>query len=86
MQAKLVARALSGRVVLPSPEAMLQAVHASYRELQARGVPQRYTHMQSGEQWAYNDALAAMCGPDVPPTADWRIRMYVETSEWFARV
>ena len=30
-------------------------------------------------QFEYNDQLAAMCGPDVPRTSSWRIKMYDET-------
>ena len=39
----------------------------------------RYTHMLHKAQFEYNDKLAEMCGPDVPKTSSWRIKMYDET-------
>ena len=46
MQAKLVARALSGRAILPSQNQMLQDIAAFYQLLIDNGVPVRYTHNQ----------------------------------------
>ena len=46
LQAKLVARALSGRAVLPSQEQMLQDIADFYQLLIDSGVPVRYTHNQ----------------------------------------
>ena len=46
MQAKLVARALSGRATLPSQPQMLQDIADFYQLLIDRGIPVRYTHNQ----------------------------------------
>lgn len=46
-----------------------------YASLAAAGVPQRYTHRQSGGvQWEYARWLAAQCGQ--PPEGSWREEMY----------
>ena len=42
LQAKLVARLLSGRAQLPSREEMEQDVESSYLEMEVEGVPSRY--------------------------------------------
>ena len=42
LQAKLVARLLSGRAQLPSREEMEQDVESNYLEMEAEGVPERY--------------------------------------------
>uniref|UniRef100_A0A7R9YW83 Flavin-containing monooxygenase n=1 Tax=Chlamydomonas euryale TaxID=1486919 RepID=A0A7R9YW83_9CHLO len=80
LQAKLVARCLSGRARLPSVDAMKDHIERFYRQLDEQGMPVRYTHMQNAEQWAYNDELARMCGEDVPRTTAWRKQMYSESS------
>lgn len=46
VQAKLVARVLSGRSQLPSTEQMKQDIDTFYKLLQDRDVPVRYTHDQ----------------------------------------
>ena len=46
VQAKLVARALSGRAILPSQKQMLQDIADFYQLLKDSGVPVRYTHNQ----------------------------------------
>jgi hypothetical protein len=80
LQAKLVARALSGRVQLPSADAMREEIKTFYGRLEEQKVATRYTHMQGSSQWHYNDHLATLCGPDVHKTAEWRIQMYNATS------
>jgi hypothetical protein len=35
-------------------------------------------HRQGELQWAYNDWLAGMCGPDVPKTPAWRTQLWKE--------
>ena len=44
LQSKWVAWVLSGRIVLPSKEEMMEDVKAFYSKLEARGWPKRYTH------------------------------------------
>ncbi|GAX79854.1 hypothetical protein CEUSTIGMA_g7294.t1 [Chlamydomonas eustigma] len=76
LQAKLVARALSGRIMLPRPEVMKEEIMAFYEQLKEDNVPTKYTHMQVGQaQWDYNNKLAALCGEDVPETPSWRMKM-----------
>ncbi|KAK9815265.1 hypothetical protein WJX72_000885 [[Myrmecia] bisecta] len=80
LQAKYVARVLSGRVVLPSRASMEADIQTFQDLLERAGVPVRYTHNQSDampvDQWAYNDWLAEACGEDVPRPAGWRRRMH----------
>lgn len=80
LQAKLVARVLSGRAQLPGKECMDRAIQAFYQTLEDRGLPIRYTHSQSGvmpeNQWVYNDSIAAMCGPDVELLPAWRRHLH----------
>ena len=82
LQAKLVARVLSGKAVLPSREEMEQHTAASDTSMMARGVPLRHYHMQGESQWDYNNGIAALCGPDVAKTPAWRIKMYSESGVW----
>eukprot|EP00198_Chlamydomonas_reinhardtii_P014012 XP_001703349.1 flavin-containing monooxygenase [Chlamydomonas reinhardtii] len=80
LQSKLIARLLSGRVPLPSVERMRADISAHLHSMQEQGLPTRYTHMQGTDQFAYNDTLAAMCGPDVAPLPAWREVLYQATS------
>ncbi|KAG2550656.1 hypothetical protein PVAP13_9KG337757 [Panicum virgatum] len=52
---KWVARVLSGWIVLPSKEEMMEDVKALYSKLEARGWPKRYTHNFSNYQFEYDD-------------------------------
>lgn len=51
-----------------------------YKQLEAKNVPVRYAHNQSDmmpvNQWQYNNRLVDMCGPDVGPLEDWRLRIH----------
>ncbi|KAG2443029.1 hypothetical protein HYH02_009444 [Chlamydomonas schloesseri] len=80
LQSKLIARLLSGRVPLPAENAMRADVAAHLQAMREQGLPTRYMHMQGMDQFAYNDMLAAMCGPDVPPLPAWREVLYRATS------
>jgi hypothetical protein len=79
LQAKLVARVLSGKAVLPTREEMERSMEARDREMAASGVPTRHFHMQGESQWEYNDGIANLCGLDVARTSAWRIKMYSES-------
>ncbi|MEW5305259.1 MAG: hypothetical protein WDW36_007814 [Sanguina aurantia] len=79
LQAKLVARVLSGRAALPSEREMMTDAQGQIDELKAAGLPPKQLHMQNMAQFEYNDSLAALCGPDVPTTPAWRVDMYRET-------
>ncbi|XP_058085022.1 flavin-containing monooxygenase FMO GS-OX-like 4 isoform X2 [Magnolia sinica] len=79
LQSKWVAGTLSGRVVLPSQEEMMEDVKAFYLKLDAAGCPKRYTHSMSDSQFDYNDWLAAECG--YPAVEEWRKQMYAATGK-----
>ncbi|KAF6256908.1 hypothetical protein COO60DRAFT_1702105 [Scenedesmus sp. NREL 46B-D3] len=79
LQAKLIARLLSGRACLPSVADMEADTAAHYAQLQAEGAPLRYCHMMSEQQWAFNDWLADAAGPDVAKLPAWRPAMYAST-------
>lgn len=76
LQAKLVARVLSGRSTLPSQVEMTEDTQRLYKLYQDKNVPVQYFFNQSDampiNQWQYNDELAQLCGPDVPTSAKWR--------------
>eukprot|EP00200_Dunaliella_tertiolecta_P007682 CAMPEP_0202382138 /NCGR_PEP_ID=MMETSP1127-20130417/41302_1 /ASSEMBLY_ACC=CAM_ASM_000462 /TAXON_ID=3047 /ORGANISM="Dunaliella tertiolecta, Strain CCMP1320" /LENGTH=615 /DNA_ID=CAMNT_0048981271 /DNA_START=66 /DNA_END=1913 /DNA_ORIENTATION=+ len=76
LQGKLIARALSGRAQLPSPEEMSAEAHQYLEGLQQAGISLRFAHMQNLAQFAYNDELAEMCG-DVEKLPSWRQAMYI---------
>lgn len=84
LQAKLVARALSGRASLPSQDHMLHDIADFYQLLIDSGVPVRYTHNQTEvmpvNQWVYNAKLAQLCGPDVKVQPDWLRTLYSATT------
>lgn len=79
LQAKLVARVLSGKAVLPNRKQMEREMLARDEELIISGVPSRHFHMQGDSQWVYNDGIAALCGLDVEQTPSWRVKMYAES-------
>jgi hypothetical protein len=72
LQNKYIARMLSGRVPVPSPEEMEAWMHAHYTDAEQSGVADRHMHLQSETQWEYNDWLAEQCGPDVDKMQGWR--------------
>ncbi|KAK9808000.1 hypothetical protein WJX73_002005 [Symbiochloris irregularis] len=79
-KARYVARSLSGRLKLPSKTDMWDDIVSYYARLEGLGVPMRYAHSQGkghspDSAWVYNDKLATACGPDVPLTEPWRVRL-----------
>eukprot|EP00884_Botryococcus_braunii_P004154 jgi/Botrbrau1/1373/Bobra.0063s0080.3 len=72
LQAKLVARALSGRVKLPDAATMEKEIAQFYAKMEANGIKVEQTHVQAPgmaeDQWEYNDFLSDLAG--VPPIAD----------------
>ena len=44
LQAKWVARVLSGKVLLPTEEEMMESVKDIYRVMEENALPKRYTH------------------------------------------
>ena len=79
-QLRLASRALPPSLLPWRPvlqlleQEMEQRIAKVYAELQAAGVPNRHTHRQGDQQWAYNSWLAAQCGD--PPLPDWRQQLY----------
>ena len=80
LQARWIARALSGASSLPSQGEMDSAVDAFERTLEPIGsTPRRHAHQLGDEQFAYNDRLAEYCGCDSLPA--WRASMYRATGK-----
>ncbi|GLI64600.1 hypothetical protein VaNZ11_007907 [Volvox africanus] len=75
LQSKLIARLLSGRVQLPRRKQMEEDIEAHFEAMRAQQLPKRYAHMQGQQQFAYNDMLAKLCGPDVVPLPWWRAEL-----------
>ncbi|KAL4425758.1 hypothetical protein ABPG75_009774 [Micractinium tetrahymenae] len=75
LQSRWIAQVLAGKAALPSREEMEWQTAEFYDSLAAAGVPQRYTHRQSGGvQWEYNQWLAAQCGEKID--LSWREQLY----------
>ncbi|KNA16673.1 hypothetical protein SOVF_087100 [Spinacia oleracea] len=74
LQSRWIAGTLSGRILLPSEEKMMEDIEAFYSKLNAAGVPKRYTHNIGDHQFDYDDWLAAETGS--PPIEEWRKGMY----------
>ncbi|GLT34086.1 hypothetical protein SLA2020_086290 [Shorea laevis] len=62
LQSKWVAGVLSGRIMLPSQEEMMEDVKTLYLTIGASGIPKRYTHFMDEAQFEYCNWLAAQCG------------------------
>lgn len=78
LQSRWIAGTLSGRISLPSEEKMMEDIEAFYSQLDAAGVPKRYTHNIGDYQFEYDDWLAAVTAS--PPIEEWRKAMYRATS------
>lgn len=80
LQARVVARALSGRIELPSSAEMAAAAFAHQETLEPVGsVPRRFAHQLGDDQFGYNDRLSALCGTE--PLPRWRADMYWATGK-----
>ncbi|VAI25625.1 unnamed protein product [Triticum turgidum subsp. durum] len=78
LQSKWVAGVLSGRLELPSQEAMMRDVDAFYSDMEARGCPRRRTHdLGQGNLFEYEDWVAEQCG--LWRMEGWRKGMFVAT-------
>ncbi|OWM88390.1 hypothetical protein CDL15_Pgr003802 [Punica granatum] len=78
-QSKWIAGVLSGKIALPSLKEMMENIEYFYAELEAAGIPKRYTHRQSKTQFLYNDWLADQCG--IPGMEEWKKGMYSAASQ-----
>ncbi|KAM7257470.1 hypothetical protein ACFE04_013211 [Oxalis oulophora] len=72
-QSKWIAGVLSGRILLPSPEEMMNDVKDFYSELEISGTPKRYTHSIGQTSFEHFDWLAAQSGS--LGHEDWRKEM-----------
>uniref|UniRef100_A0A7S0EW92 Flavin-containing monooxygenase n=1 Tax=Hanusia phi TaxID=3032 RepID=A0A7S0EW92_9CRYP len=79
IQARFAAKVWAGDVQLPSEQEMLEEVRAEWKRKQELGVPQKYFHVQGGDQFEYNDELLSLCGAD--PLPEWRIYMFSQCSQ-----
>lgn len=80
LQSKWVAGVLSGRLELPSQEAMMRDVEAFYSEMEAHGCPKRRSHdLGQGNPFEYEDWVAEQCG--LGGMEGWRKGMFVATSK-----
>ncbi|XP_050231239.1 flavin-containing monooxygenase FMO GS-OX-like 3 isoform X1 [Mercurialis annua] len=73
-QSKWIAGVLSGRIMLPSQEEMMEDITAFYLTLEASKVPKHHTHCLFNYQADYINWLAAQC--QCAGIEDWRIKMY----------
>ncbi|KAE8699717.1 late embryoproteinsis abundant protein-like [Hibiscus syriacus] len=71
LQARWVAKVLSGTVELPSEEAMAASVEEHYSEMQKAGVPKRYTHSLLMGEVEYVTWLAAQL--NIKPLKMWKV-------------
>eukprot|EP00892_Ulva_mutabilis_P007449 jgi/Ulvmu1/5076/UM021_0093.1 len=83
IQARAVARWLSGRVLTPSQVEMEEWTENFYRTIQEAGVAGRHVHKQGGAQFAYNEAVAAMS--EAPPPPPWRKALWDSTMALWAK-
>ncbi|CAI9099345.1 OLC1v1036151C3 [Oldenlandia corymbosa var. corymbosa] len=66
LQAKWIARVLSGKTILPSKEDMTTDVEKYYQEMEEMGIPKHFTHrLTSANQFEYLDWIAAQAGLSV---------------------
>ncbi|XP_065857958.1 flavin-containing monooxygenase FMO GS-OX-like 4 [Euphorbia lathyris] len=72
LQSKWIAGVLSGRLLLPLQEEMMEDTEAFYLSLEASNVPKRYTHVVDLSE--YNDWLGAQCG--CGGYEEWRKKMF----------
>nr|BAS32646.1 S-allyl-L-cysteine S-oxygenase [Allium sativum] len=79
LQSKWIAAVLSGRISLPTKKEMMEDVEAYYKQMEAAGIPKRYTHNIGHNQFDYDDWLANECGYSC--IEEWRRLMYKEVSK-----
>ncbi|XP_027355578.1 flavin-containing monooxygenase FMO GS-OX5-like [Abrus precatorius] len=84
LQAKWIARVLSGKVQLPSEEDMMASVKDYYQLMEENGLPKRYTHSIYPLQADYKHWVVAQLG--LPPSEKWREEMGKECFKNFAEI
>ncbi|WJX92944.1 aliphatic glucosinolate S-oxygenase [Trifolium repens] len=76
LQAKWVTRVLSGKILLPTEEEMMESVKDIYRFMEENVLPKRHTHSIRPFQADYKGWLVKQIG--LPPLEDWRDDMLME--------
>lgn len=76
LQAKWIARVLSGKVLLPDEEEMMASIKDFYQSMEENGLSKRQTHSLRPLQGDYKHWLVEQIG--LPPLEDWRDNMLME--------
>ncbi|CAI8607500.1 unnamed protein product [Vicia faba] len=84
LQAKWVARVLSGKILLPTEEEMTESVKKLYQFIEENALPKRHTHSLRPFQADYKQWLVAEIG--LPPLEDWRDDMWMECFKNFSEM
>jgi len=77
LQAKWIAKLLSGETKLPSKDEMMKNVEDFESERKKKNIPKRHWHCLGDDQFAYNDRIAEYAGE--PKMSKWRSEMYTKT-------
>lgn len=72
IQSKWVAAVLSGRVILPSQDKMMEDIIEWYATLDVLGIPKRHTHKLGKISCEYLNWIAEEC--HCSPVENWRIQ------------
>ncbi|KAK8587901.1 hypothetical protein V6N12_022367 [Hibiscus sabdariffa] len=80
LQARWVAKVLSGMVELPSQEAMASSVEELYSEMEKKGLPKNHTHSLKNDEFEYVSWLAAQL--NIKPLKRWKEVTVVSFIEW----
>lgn len=76
LQAKWVAKVLSGKILLPTEEEMMESVKEFYQFMEENGFPKRHTHSLRPFQSNYKHWLVEQIG--LPPLENWKDDMLME--------
>ncbi|KAL2326423.1 hypothetical protein Fmac_025481 [Flemingia macrophylla] len=76
LQCKWVARVLSGKIMLPTEEEMMESVKEYYQLMEKNGLPKHYTHFIYPLQGDYKHWLIEQLG--LPALKEWKENMYEE--------
>ncbi|XP_020263736.1 flavin-containing monooxygenase FMO GS-OX-like 2 isoform X2 [Asparagus officinalis] len=74
LQAKWVARVLSGKISLPPEDEMVASMDEYYFQMEEIGKPKRHTHELYPDEVEHLNWLTAEVG--LPPLEDWRFQIY----------
>ncbi|KAL4363185.1 hypothetical protein GQ457_04G039600 [Hibiscus cannabinus] len=80
LQAKWVAKVLSGTVELPSREAMACSVEELYSEIKKTGLPEHHTHSLQNDEVDYVSWVASQV--DIKPPESWKEITFYSMLKW----